>query len=355
MNEQADVIGTGDRIPNFSLKDQQGKNFEFYTKVSGGSIVLVFIDCDDQRNASLLRGLNERLPDFEAQNAHVYVVCDDSVDAHAALSREFGLTFPLLADPGKQLIDWVVAAAQRSVPLVFVLDPNQRLISFKHGTDKADEGELAAFADYALAEVTKIAPRGKPRVFTEMAPALIIPNVFSRDFCRRLIDLWETGGHTEGAINKGISEGSAAAVDYGVKRRKDHFIEDWKLDNEIANTLGPRVGHEVEKVYHYQDWTFEQFRVGCYEDTDAGFFNTHRDNANEANQDRRYAVTLNLNAEDYEGGDLRFPEYGEDYYRPPTGGAVVFSCSLLHEVVPVTKGRRFVFLTFLRDYKTQQA
>ena len=34
-------------------------------------------------------------------------------------------------------------------------------------------------------------------------------------------------------------------------------------------------------------------------------------------------------------------------YRPPTGGAVVFCCSLQHEATPVTRGRRYAFLPFL--------
>jgi predicted 2-oxoglutarate/Fe(II)-dependent dioxygenase YbiX len=43
------------------------------------------------------------------------------------------------------------------------------------------------------------------------------------------------------------------------------------------------------------------------------------------------------------------PEYGSRTYRAPTGGAVVFSCSLLHEATAVTRGRRFAFLPFLYD------
>ena len=46
---------------------------------------------------------------------------------------------------------------------------------------------------------------------------------------------------------------------------------------------------------------------------------------------RRFAVSLNLNTGDYEGGCLRFPEFGPHLYVAPAGGAVVFSCSLLHE------------------------
>ena len=64
------------------------------------------------------------------------------------------------------------------------------------------------------------------------------------------------------------------------------------------------------------------------------------------------AVTINLNAEDYEGGDLAFPEFGALTYRPATGDAVVFSCSLLHEALPVTRGRRYAFLPFLYDEAT---
>ncbi|MCH8998765.1 MAG: 2OG-Fe(II) oxygenase, partial [Proteobacteria bacterium] len=40
------------------------------------------------------------------------------------------------------------------------------------------------------------------------------------------------------------------------------------------------------------------------------------------------------------------PEYGPQLYQPEVGGAVVFSCSLLHEATRVTSGRRFVLLGF---------
>ena len=50
---------------------------------------------------------------------------------------------------------------------------------------------------------------------------------------------------------------------------------------------------------------------------------------------------------DFEGGDLIFAEFGRKRYRTPFGGAVVFSCGALHEVMPVTRGRRYAFLAFL--------
>ena len=75
----------------------------------------------------------------------------------------------------------------------------------------------------------------------------------------------------------------------------------------------------------------------------------HRDDATAGTAHRKFAVTLNLNAEAYDGGALRFPEFGRRTYAPPPGGAVVFCCSLLHEVTPVARGTRYCFVPFLYD------
>jgi predicted 2-oxoglutarate/Fe(II)-dependent dioxygenase YbiX len=103
------------------------------------------------------------------------------------------------------------------------------------------------------------------------------------------------------------------------------------------------------KAFHFQGFWFEPFIVMGYDAGRADFFRPHRDNLIPALANRRFALTLNLNTDDYEGGDLRFPEYGDEVYGAPAGGAVVFSCSLLHEALPVTRGRRFALLSFMRS------
>ena len=77
------------------------------------------------------------------------------------------------------------------------------------------------------------------------------------------------------------------------------------------------------------------------------YFGPHRDNFTPANAHRRFAMTLNLNTGEYQGGGVRFPEYAPDVCDPEAGGAVIFSCSLLHEAVAVTKGRRFILSGFM--------
>jgi predicted 2-oxoglutarate/Fe(II)-dependent dioxygenase YbiX len=93
----------------------------------------------------------------------------------------------------------------------------------------------------------------------------------------------------------------------------------------------------------------ERYLVACYAATDRGHFAPHRDDDAPGTAHRRFAVTINLNGDAYDGGDLRFPEDDLRTYRAPPGGAVLFSRGLLHEVRPVTRGRRFACLPFLHD------
>jgi predicted 2-oxoglutarate/Fe(II)-dependent dioxygenase YbiX len=92
----------------------------------------------------------------------------------------------------------------------------------------------------------------------------------------------------------------------------------------------------------------ERYIVSCYDSEDGGHFRAHRDNTTKGTAHRRFAVSINLN-EEFEGGRVSFPEYGPRGYKAPPGGAVVFSCSLLHAVSKVTEGRRYAFLPFLYD------
>ena len=66
-----------------------------------------------------------------------------------------------------------------------------------------------------------------------------------------------------------------------------------------------------------------------------------------------FAISLNLNTHEYEGGELCFPEFDDHRYNPPAGGALVFSASLLHEAMPVTRGSRYVLLSFLGSAAAQ--
>jgi predicted 2-oxoglutarate/Fe(II)-dependent dioxygenase YbiX len=102
---------------------------------------------------------------------------------------------------------------------------------------------------------------------------------------------------------------------------------------------------EIKKAYHFVVREGETMKIGCYDSEQQGFFQAHRDNNDPLVAHRRFAMSLNLN-DGYEGCAVRFPEFPGSEYKPPMGAALVFSCSLLHEVLPVTKGRRFGLFGF---------
>jgi predicted 2-oxoglutarate/Fe(II)-dependent dioxygenase YbiX len=207
------------------------------------------------------------------------------------------------------------------------------------------------------------APIDSPAIFEEIArlpavpdyagaplnaPVLIAPRIFEPDICRRLISLYETQGGKPSGVMRDEGGRTVGVLDK-MKSRRDATVEDPELTRMIANRIRRRLVPEIQKAFQFLPTRIERYIVACYDAGEGGYFKPHRDNQTIATRHRRFAVSINLNAEEFDGGDLRFPEFGPKTYRPPTGGAVVFCCTLLHEATPVTRGRRYAFLPFLFD------
>jgi predicted 2-oxoglutarate/Fe(II)-dependent dioxygenase YbiX len=116
--------------------------------------------------------------------------------------------------------------------------------------------------------------------------------------------------------------------------------------------LARRLVPEIKRAFQADIAHLDRILIARYDDS-GGYFRRHRDDAAPHIAYRQFALTLNLNTGDYEGGDLVFPEFSDDRVSPPAGGAAVFSASLLHEAMPVTRGRRYVLLTFLHTREAE--
>lgn len=217
---------------------------------------------------------------------------------------------------------------------------------------------LRVYAAGALSETEKLynilkqVPEAPQHVMPDIepwAPVLVVPRVLSLDLCSRLIDLYKTGNPRPSGFMV-EKEGKTTGIQNAkFKRRNDIQIEDPAICRQINNALYDRLVPEVHKAFQFKATRIERYIVACYTAEESGFFAPHRDNTTAGTAHRRFAVTINLNADDFEGGELRFPEFGPRSYKAPTGGAVVFSCSLLHEALPVTSGIRYATLPFLFD------
>jgi len=181
------------------------------------------------------------------------------------------------------------------------------------------------------------------------APILQLPRVFEPEFCRALIAHYEAEGGRPSGVMRIVDGQTRLVEDRAFKRRSDVVIADPALRDGVRLRLAERLVPSIERAFAFRATRLERYLVACYDAETGGHFRAHRDNTTPATAHRRFAVTINLDAAAHEGGDLRFPEFGQRTYRAPTGGAVVFSASLLHEVTPVTAGRRFACLPFLFD------
>lgn len=228
-------------------------------------------------------------------------------------------------------------------PVSFLIDPMMRVMGHQPIDDPATH--MPRMLDL-LRRMPKIGPPVGAQV---QAPVLVVPRIFEPDFCKQLIGLYEANGGEESGFMRDVDGKTVGIVDHSHKRRRDYSIVDEEVIRACQARIRRRLAPEIQKAFQFSVTRMERYIVACYDANEGGYFRPHRDNTTKGTAHRRFAVTLNLNAEDYEGGYLRFPEFGPQAFKAPTGGAVVFSCSLLHEALPVTKGTRYVFLPFLYD------
>ena len=191
------------------------------------------------------------------------------------------------------------------------------------------------------------------QVRASSAPALIIPNVCPPELCRALIAHFEASPHAAGVMASFSDGGAYAKLDESKKKRRDtELTAESPLFAEVCHVLAARVIPEIKKAFQAEIANADRILIARYDDT-GGYFKRHRDNTAPHTAFREWAISLNLNTDEYEGGELLFPEYDDARYNPPAGGAIVFSAGLLHEAAPVTKGSRYVLLTFLGSAAAQ--
>lgn len=328
-------LGAGDRFPNFLLADQEGKSRWFLERAKG-NLLLILVDLSDDA----LQGFVAAGAQCAAAGVDRLAIIGGTEADVAAKAKALAADFPLLSDGNGKIREALHRMTGIATPFVVALDANQRVISLMQ------QGDPVA---WALARLSALEPAPPAVRIEQSAPVLIVPNVLSPDLCRSLIARWELMGHDEGAVHSIVDGNEVTRTYHSMKKRRDHRIEDESVLKPLMAVIGRRLAPELDKAFSFQRFKFDRFVITCYDAERGDFFKRHRDNQSPSTADRRFALTLNLNTPEYEGGELVFPEYGSQRYCPPAGGAILFSCSLLHEALPVTKGRRFTLLSFLRQ------
>ena len=326
------TLDVGDRIKDFEFPDATGKHVMLDHMTLFGRPVVLHVTGDDEAARRELAALRDGFMPFGQLGVGVIAITRLSNDALLEVFERRRPPFALLPDPPAQLLAYL-GIDPAGFAHILVAGPDLRVTHRLVARD----GQ-SPLGDALAACAARLAP-AEDRLVAIQPPVLLLGDVFSPAVCQRLIEYWRRrGDRMEDVVASGEAGGNV--YDPDIKRRSDVPIDDPQLAGLLTELLKRRVMSEIHRYFGYAVREGETLKIGCYEATNEGRFKMHRDNNARANLQRRFAMSLNLN-DDFDGGILRFPEFPGIAYKPRTGAAVVFSCSLLHEATPVTRGRRF--------------
>ena len=341
-------IVLGDRVPRFSAPLVAGGSFDLHVS-AGRWVVLSFLGSpsDSRANVELANLLREEEL-FREDHLVVGCVFTEPPDDIAKLAEISSNALFFLADYDGAISRSFGALA---MPRTIVLDPMLRAVADIAWDFAQGHGE-------AVRSVLRNLPAVDDSAGVPMsAPALIVPRIFSFELCDFLIQFYEQQGGEDSGFQFDIAGKTTTLSDWRLKRRSDLIVAAPEVRDLIRRQIVHRLLPEIEQYFQFQATRMDRYIVARYDSEVGGHFHRHRDNVNAGAQHRRFAVSINLNS-NFEGCDLMFPEFGRKVYRPPDGGALVFSCGALHQVTPVTRGKRYAFLAFLygeEDAKRREA
>lgn len=338
----------GDPVPWFSAPVITGGSFDLHVS-AGRWVVLSFLGSPE--NPRAIEEINELVresADFSEDHAIIGCVFTGQPDDLAAFAAVSSNKLFFLRDDGGAISRMFGAA---EMPRTVVLDPMLRSIADIPWDTPQGHAQTVRSVLRSLPDVDNSA--GVPL----FAPALTVPRVFSFELCDFLVQFYEQQGGVDSGFQYEIDGKTTTLANWQLKRRKDVPVIVPEVRELIRAQVVQRVLPQIERYFQFQATRMDRYIVACYDSEVGGHFFRHRDNVNAGAQHRRFALSINLN-NNFEGGDLTFPEFGRKTYRPSEGGALVFSCGALHQVTPMTKGRRYAFLAFLygeEDVKKREA
>jgi peroxiredoxin/predicted 2-oxoglutarate/Fe(II)-dependent dioxygenase YbiX len=329
-------LNLGEAAPWFTAPTPSNPQFVFDT-AAGRYVLMVFLPKGDAPAAAqALQRLAMHRARFDDQALSAFIVTRDPETAATAQDMQ-GLHWVLDIEGDVSRLYGAVQSDGAEAPMWLLLDPTLRAIA---------RVQLAS-GQRVFDMIAGLRPPADHAGVPMHAPVLTAPRIFEPELCQRLIALHQADGGVFTGVMRDEGARTVMVMDV-LKRRRDVLVEDEALQAILRDRLERRLFPLVERGLGFRVTRIERYVVSCYDASDGAVFHPHRDSTTQGTAHRRFACSINLN-DGFTGGDLRFAEYGPRTYRPPPGGATVFSCAVLHEATRVTAGRRYAFLPFFYD------
>jgi len=92
-------IKIGDQAPNFTLPDQNGKDFTLSNLIGKKNILIYFYPKDETPGCTKEAcGFRDNIADYNGYNCEVIGISKDSINSHAKFAQHYNLPFTLLSD-----------------------------------------------------------------------------------------------------------------------------------------------------------------------------------------------------------------------------------------------------------------
>jgi hypothetical protein len=337
-------VRAGELAPLFKTKISSNPNFSFGT-LAGRYIVLTFVaGCQHPSEQHLLTGL-QSLPDyrFDDTESVLFIVSGDPEDAQ--LDR-----FPIGSrgvygcyDANGTIADLFGVPYRIGRPISYLLSPRMQVFGIVLAG--GPQQQINTIRD-ALRQQVPV--EGFGEAFGS-APVLIIPHVFEPSLCRELIDWYKRTGAEQNVPTDEEDGRTIGKFDSEREVRRAKFLRDPLLAATIRDCFNQRVFPQIRRAYQFESRHLERYLVACYDTGEGAPAALERDTTISGAVHGRFAAILDLNSEEYDGGEVSFPEFGTRKFRSPSGSALIFSCSLLHQALPVRRGTRYAFLPLIYD------
>ncbi len=356
--EYVQPLWQGNIAMPIETRDEDGRRLSIDDDhLSGRYLLLAFVDSTEGSMESTEATLSAIAAQVEAIRRAGATVLAISGSSDAARNRELkqrtGFPWPIAGDStGALFAAYGIHKGSQPAARLVILTPYRQVRAYFD----------APFDTQALLETVMTTIDNQPTNAAASwgpphAPVLLVPNVLSAEECGQLIDSFETNAPF---MIRPPRPGELAG-DYRIpvyehdrQDRVDRIIKDKQSLAFLDERLWGRVVPMIRKAFAFEVTRREDLHIARYVGERGGHAMGHRDNTGPTTGYRRFALSMSLN-DDYDGGELVFREYSDRGYRPPPGTALIFSSSLLHEVLETTGGVRYNLISHLFNEQSLEA
>lgn len=142
-------------------------------------------------------------------------------------------------------------------------------------------------------------------------------------------------------------------VNLNQKKRKDIFIKNSRYIEFLDHNVFEEINESINDIFNIKIKYRELWKVGYYNGKENSFYNIHTDDAGDTKYRKLSLVLMLSDKNDYEGGELYFPNLNINL-KLEKGSLIIFNSELLHGVKEVTSGERYTLISFMFDNNGKQ-